>query len=344
MNYYTYDVDYNQSVDMGAQYHRIVTIYCLVKYLNSKNPASNGKLFYVHNKIEPDTSGIDQHFGLSRFVPGKFGIPTEFDDVQYENRPTYETLQMFYQKPGNMHTRTVLEIGFPEDVMKNHPEIYSENTLKELQGYINTATAVKTAEFSTKKNIVIHIADENEAPAYYLGLIDTMNKLYGLDDSNICILATEIKKGALDAYRKKKNTQVLANLEFLQMFQYMSTCDVLVMSPTSTAYLAALYNSTAKDIYYRDNVYPSLPAWKNITTIISNTSIVQGFQNQTEEETVTESFTSEFMSQQNDALSIWIGVFLLVFTFVLFIYFTVDVSSFSVDWRTFRKFMFRIIR
>jgi hypothetical protein len=335
MNYYTYDVEYNQKVDIGAQYHRMISIYCLVKYLDSNLSTSN-TITYVHNPISPDPSGIDQYFGLSRFLPGKYGIPTEFNDVKTENRPTFEELQVFYQTETNKNKRVILEIGFPEDVMKNHPEIYTPTVLKELQGYVNTATSPATPAFTTKTNIVVHIVDLTNQ-AYYLALIDILNKIYGLDDSNICIIALEAKKGELDPYREKKNTTVLPNLDFLPMFQYMSTCDVLFMSPTSMSYLAALYNSVAKDIYYMDCIYKKLDEWKNSTTITkSNTGSVIP-----EEQ---EGFTSYSNGEDAETISYWIAFFMLLITVFVILYFVVINGYYSFSWSGLCKSMFRIVR
>jgi hypothetical protein len=335
MNYYTYDVEYNQKVDIGAQYHRMISIYCLVKYLDSNLSTSN-TITYVHNPISPDPSGIDQYFGLSRFLPGKYGIPTEFNDVKTENRPTFEELQVFYQTETNKNKRVILEIGFPEDVMKNHPEIYTPTVLKELQGYVNTATSPATPAFTTKTNIVVHIVDLTNQ-AYYLALIDILNKIYGLDDSNICIIALEAKKGELDPYREKKNTTVLPNLDFLPMFQYMSTCDVLFMSPTSMSYLAALYNSVAKDIYYMDCIYKKLDEWKNSTTITkSNTGSVIP-----EEQ---EGFASYSNGEDAETISYWIAFFMLLITVFVILYFVVINGYYSFSWSGLCKSMFRIVR
>jgi len=335
MNYYTYDVEYNQKVDIGAQYHRMISIYCLVKYLDSNLSTSN-TITYVHNPISPDPSGIDQYFGLSRFLPGKYGIPTEFNDVKTENRPTFEELQVFYQTETNKNKRVILEIGFPEDVMKNHPEIYTPTVLKELQGYVNTATSPATPAFTTKTNIVVHIVDLTNQ-AYYLALIDILNKIYGLDDSNICIIGLEAKKGELDPYREKKNTTVLPNLDFLPMFQYMSKCDVLFMSPTSMSYLAALYNSVAKDIYYMDCIYKKLDEWKNSTTITkSNTGSVIP-----EEQ---EGFTSYSNGEDAETISYWIAFFMLLITVFVILYFVVINGYYSFSWSGLCKSMFRIVR
>ena len=344
MNYYTYDVEYNQKVDVGAQYHRIITIYCLVKYLDSKLSTAN-TITYVHNPISPDPSGIDQYFGLSRFLPGKYGIPTEFNDVKNENRPSFEDLQLFYQKEMNKNKRIILEIGFPEDVMKNHPEIYTPSVLKELQGYMNTGAMPATPAFTKKTNIVVHIVDLTKE-AFYLQVVDILNKMYGIDDSNICIIAMEAEKDDLNAYRKKPNTTVLANLDFLPMFQYMSTCNVLFMSPTSMAYLAALYNSVAKDIYYMDCVYKKLDQWKDSTTITNDTGSAevakkQGFQ--TRDSFTT--YSSNTNQTQNKKNAQWIGfitLFLILFLVFFYWVWTADKKSFS--WSVIRRSMFRIVR
>jgi hypothetical protein len=313
---------------------------------------------YVHNPIhnqqdstssssDPSPDPADSYFGLSRFVPGKYGIPTEFDNVQQEDRPTFDDLQLFYQNNSNRKKQTIFEIGFPEDAMKNHPEIYSQEVLDELQGYINTSIKPQTSAFSKKTNIAVHIADlTKEKETYYLSLIDTLNKLYGMDDSNICIIATETKKGILDIYREKKNVTVLANLDFLTMFQYLSTANVLVMSPTSTSYLAALYTNkkTTKDIYYTDDVYPKLDGWKNIKSILATNPqaiIEDTVQN------AKESFTSEFVESyekyDKTAFFFWINIIMAILI-VLFVYFIVKEILFSFSWKDVKKSLFRIVR
>jgi hypothetical protein len=249
---------------VGAQYQRVIGIYCLAKYYNIK---------YLHTPIQsiahlPENywKKINDHFGLSIFEAGKNGIPENFEETLSIYNPSIEDLQIKTDK------NIVIKITYPYNILDKDPEIY-ETAMDELRQLKQKIPLPEYSKDTT--NIAIHIrrgdvskdANSNRYTenSYYVKIIEKIQKKY--DNCNIFIFTQGSED--LDEFRKIKNVKIMNDLDILETFEYLCNADVFIMAKSSLSYLAALYNNN-NNVYIQPFWHSKLARWKNIEELIEN--------------------------------------------------------------------------
>jgi len=256
--YLTYDI---YPDGFGAQYQRVIGIYCLAKYYNIK---------YLHTPIQSIAhlptdywKKINDHFGLSIFEAGKNGIPENFEETLTINTPSIEDLQIKTNKD------TVMKITLPYHILDNDPEIY-DRSMDELRQLKQKLPLPEYSKDTT--NIAIHMrrgdvskdvnSDRYTDNAYYVKLIDILKQKY--DHCNIFIFTQGSED--LDEFKEMENVKIMNDLDILETFEYLCNADVFIMAKSSLSYLAALYNNN--DVYIQPFWHSKLARWKNIDELM----------------------------------------------------------------------------
>jgi hypothetical protein len=312
--YLTYETNFH--IDgFGAQYQRIVGIFCLSRIIGSK---------YVHTPIDryehlplEYCKKIEDHFGLEIFKSGKttkqngieLTIPENFDNEIRNLEPmTLDELKIMDE-----NKTTLIKIGFAMQIFDKNPDL--QNTgMDELR---SLKKKIDLPEFEKdKKNIAIHIRRGDVAKdsyyhnrftdnEIYLKIIDKMQKKY--DNCNICIF-TQGSEG-FDEFRQIDGVKILNDLDILVTFEYMCNADVLFIAKSSLSYMAGLYN-TSSEIYIEKSFWHTkLSRWKYIDDFIQEDKL---------NDKVLESY-----SNYNNANEYYDYLSILIFIIIFFIYYTI---------------------
>jgi len=273
--YLTYDTEINKD-GFGAQYHRIVGIFCLARLINAK---------YLHTPItlfeHLDNSyceKINEHFGLNVFE-NNIDRPLFFDEIITNTTPkSLESLNI------NTENKNILiKICYPHNILDKIPDKYN-NVMDELR---QLKKKYNLKEFEKDKiNIGIHIRRGdvdliNNSERYinndhYIKIINILNKKY--NNCNICIFSQGSNN--FEEFKKIKNVKLLSDLDILETFEYLCNSDYLIMAKSSLSYLAGLYN-TNENIFIESSFWHSkLNHWK-YTKELFTTNLVEGFENYT---------------------------------------------------------------
>jgi len=297
--YLTYDINYH-SDGFGAQYHRLVGIYCLAKLIDAK---------YAHTPIirfehlpENYSEKINQHFGLNKFELGQNGVPEVFQETISNTIPnTLDSLKIDTQGENKL-----IKIGMPHHILDNNPDLFDVgmNELRELKKKINLPEFV-----NNKTNIAIHIrrgdvgtesnSDRYTDNNYYVNIINKLNEKY--KGCNIFIFSQGTE--GFDEFKQIQNVKILNDFDVIETFEYLCNADVLIMAKSSLSYLAALY-SNSSDIYMEPFTHwphKKLNRWKSMNDLMDNK--VEGYEN---------------LNNNNNNNNILFILLALIFLFVLY--------------------------
>ena len=244
----TYNINFEKD-GLGAQYSRVIDIYCLAKFIGAK---------YVHTPIlvvdhlnNEYSKEVNNHFGLSIFERGTNGIPETYDEeIEIKILSNLEQLNVHINEKN-----VLIKIGLAMYVLAELQErstIYDEG-MKDLR---LLKKKLELPEFEKDKtNVAIHIrrGDINEKSGderftndeHYIKIINVINKKY--NNANICIF-TEKEGINIDVFLTSPNVKILHDIDVLQTFEYFCNADVLIVAKSTFSYLPALYN-TSNEIY-----------------------------------------------------------------------------------------------
>jgi hypothetical protein len=303
--YLTYDI--NELKDgFGAQYLRVIGIYCLAKMIGAK---------YLHTTItkyehlpEDYWKKIEDHFGLGVF---KSRDVSSFDNAKSIKVPN----SLGELKSNNLDKDTLVKIWLAVGILDKNPDDYDlfMDDLRKLKKNIELPEYDKS-----KKNIAIHIrrGDVNKDATnrftsndHYVKVIQALKTKYPY--SPIFIFTED--SGDLDVFRKIDNVKLMTDLDVLLTFEYLCNADVLITAKSCFSGVAGLYN-TSSEIYVENTPTPKLSRHKYIDDLF-NEPATESFTGLNNEESITKKF------------GVYIFLFILV-AFVCFYYF----GSYKKKW------------
>jgi hypothetical protein len=293
--YLTYDI--NELKDgFGAQYLRVVGIYCLAKIIGAT---------YLHTTITEYQhlsndywEKIEDHFGLAKF---------KSKDVSFfENTISIKVPNSLDElKSNNSDEDTLIKIWLAIGILDKTPDYY-DLFMDELRNFKKKIDLPEYDKF--KKNIAIHIrrgdVNKNATDRYtgndhYIKVIQALKMKYPY--SPIFIFTED--SGDLDAFQKIDNVKLMTDLDVLLTFEYLCNADVLITAKSCFSYLAALYN-TSSEIYVENTPTPKLSRWKYVDDLF-NEHITESFTGFNDEESVTNNY----------------GFYIFIFMIIAFVFF-----------------------
>ena len=256
--YLTYDTSFNND-GFGAQYQRIVGVFCLAKLIGAQYVHTPITL-YEHLPIEY-WKKIDDHFGLSKYNKPDNVLPV-FDEVLTISIPN----KLEELKRNNSNKNILIKIGLPTNILDGISESY-DNVMEELR---QIKRKIDLPEFKKDKtNISIHIrrgdvnansnSDRYTDNNHYVKVIEKLNSKYA--NCNILIFTQNSEN--LDIFKQMKNVKLMNDIDIIETFEYLCNADVLILSKSSLSYLSGLY-SESSDIYMEQFWHSKLPRWKYI--------------------------------------------------------------------------------
>lgn len=296
--YLTYDID-EMKDGFGAQYLRVIGIYCLAKMIGAK---------YLHTTIteyehlqQDYWKKIEDHFGLATF---KSRDVSSFDNIKSIKYPN----NLNELKSNNYDKDTLIKILLAVGILDKNPDDYDliMDDLRKLKRNIDLPEYDKS-----EKNIAIHIrrgdvnkdsTDRYTGNDHYIKVTQALKTKY--PKSPIFIFTED--SGDLDMFRQMDNVTLMCDLDVLLTFEYLCNADVLVTAKSCFSGVAGLYN-TSSEIYVENTPTPKLSRHKYIDDLFN--------------EPATESFTGLNAGMYTDNNYMLYIFSFLIFTFVGFFYF-----------------------
>lgn len=224
----------------GAQYQRIIQTYIYCKIHNLNFAYSNFE--YVEHNYDDDKNYTIKLENLINLKNNLLNV----DNIENCEYLDYGTIVMpFFEKN--------IDICCDSEHMKFIKECYWQNKNKD---YYN----------NNKINVAIHIRRENlhdkgqagervtTPNSYYLNIMNCIREKY--KNSNKEVLFHIYSQGKIDDFKDLENCDVNFHINFdvIESFIGMVSAEILVISPSSLSYVAALISDG--EIYYK-------PFWHN---------------------------------------------------------------------------------